>query len=45
MTSLFGDLVFVVLQAMFASFIPAIAEIVGRRQRYGGFYQQTAGIR
>ena len=33
------------LQAMFASFIPAIADIVGKRQRYGGFYERTVGIR
>jgi len=30
---------------MFASFIPAIADIVGQRQRYGGFYESTVGIR
>jgi len=30
---------------MFASFIPAIADILGQRQRYGGFYESTVGIR
>jgi len=30
---------------MFASFIPAIADILGKRQRYGGFYEGTVGIR
>jgi len=30
---------------MFASFIPAIADILGKRQIYGGYYEGTVGIR
>ena len=30
---------------MFASFIPEIMDIVGKRERYGGIYDKSAGVR
>ena len=30
---------------MFASFVPEIVDIVGRRERYGGTYDKPVGVR
>ncbi len=30
---------------MFASFIPEIMDIVGKRERYGGTYDKPVGVR
>ncbi len=30
---------------MFASFVPEIMDIVGRRERYGGTYDKPVGVR
>ena len=36
-------LLFHYLQAMFASFIPEIVEILGERSKYGGHYKKDKG--
>jgi len=35
----------IVLQAMFASFIPEITDILGSRSKYGGSFKKESGKR
>lgn len=40
-----APLLLLIVQAMFASFIPEMAEILGRHQRYRGVYEKPVGVR